>query len=340
MGDSLIVGRGRDSVRIHIHTNKPQEVVGVLSRNGKVLQQKADDMVRQEQMNHVNPGRVGILTDSIADIPLEILDKYQIHVINLKLSWDEDEYLDRLTITPEEFYRLQGIKKSFPGSSVPDRATLDSLLQSLMDRYESLIVLPVAGALSGTWQQIVQASASYNRTARRIGVIDTCLNSAAQGLLVVEVAKAAASGTGLEDLCRLAEDLKKRIRIFVSVRTFRYMVKGGRVSPLKGLAAGLLNLKPIVSLDAEGRGIAFDKAFSAGGLRKRITGILEKIHTDKGIERYVVVHAANEEGAGQFAGMVRSITGREADYITSISPIVGMHSGRGAVAIGIIEGEG
>jgi len=339
-GDSLIVSKGRDRCRVHIHSNEPHEVVRLMSRYGKIVQQKADDMVRQEQLNDVVKGRVGVLTDSIADIPLEIMDRYEIHVINLKLSWDDDEYLDRLTITPEEFYTQQGIRKSFPGSSVPDRAMLNNLLQSLMDHYDSLIVLPVARSLSGTWQQIVHAAEPYNHEKQRIRVIDTCLNSAAQGLLVVEIAKAATEGRDLEDLGRMAESLKKRIRIYVSVNTFKYMVKGGRVSPLTGFIAGLLHLKPIVSLDEKGKGTAFEKAFSGRGLRKKITGILKKTFDEKGIERFAVVHAANEAGARRFAGLVESITACEADYITSISPVVGMHSGKGAVAIGLIEGEG
>lgn len=338
LGDSLIIGTGREKYRVHIHSNEPHEVVRVLSRYGKVIQQKADDMVRQEQLSRVPKGRVGVLTDSIADIPLEILDRYQIHVIHLKMSWDEDEYLDRLTITPEEFYRQQSLRKSFPGSSVPDRGMLDSILQPLMEHYESLIVLPVARSLSGTWQQIIRAAEPYNNKSDRIKVIDTCLNSAAQGLLVVEIAKAAEAGGNLEELAQMAENLKKRIRIYVSVETFRYMVKGGRVSPLKGLVAELLHLKPIVSLDENGRGIAFEKAFSGRGLRKKITEILRKTYEEKGIEGYAVVHAANRESARQFASLVRSITDREPDYISSISPIVGMHSGKGAVAIGVIEG--
>lgn len=338
-GDSLIVAQGKTRVRIHIHTNSPADVVQKSRRFGFVAQQKVDDMLRQEQVAEKRLGNVAVLTDSIADIPGDILDKYQIHVLNLNLTWGDEEFLDRLTITPEVFYRQQLIRRGFPGSAVPDHARVDGIYQYLLDNYEGVIVLPVAKSLSGTWQQMSLSAEKYNRDQERIHVIDTCLNSAAQGLLVVEIAKAAAKDSSLEHLVSLAESLKSRVKIFVSVSTFKFMVRGGRVSPLKGFVAALLNLKPIVSLDARGKGVAFDKAFSRSGLLKKISKIIFNTNETRGIDRYVIVHGSALEESRKFTDIVRSITDQEPDYITEISPIVGMHSGKGAVAIGLIESE-
>ncbi|MDF1567025.1 MAG: DegV family protein [Spirochaetaceae bacterium] len=337
LGDSLIVSRGAGRFRIHIHSNHPESVVNLGRSYGRVLQQSAEDMLRQEQMIHQRTGRVAVLTDSIADIPRELLDQYQIHVLNHKLLWDEDEYLDRLTISPVSFYRIQNERSSFPGTTVPERGRVDSLLAMLMENCDQLIVLPVAKALSGTWQQLSLAAEPYNRSEKRIEVVDTCLNSAAQGLLVLEIAKAAESGENLDKLVRRVEELKNRVRIFVSVRTFKFMVKGGRVSPLKGLAAKLLNLKPIVSLDESGRGIAFDKAFSYRGLIRKISFLIDEINRNPGIVDYAVVHADDINRAREFAALAESLIGKPPAYITEISPVIGMHSGKGAVAIGLIE---
>lgn len=339
LGNSLIVSKGKHRARIHIHSNDPAEVVRKAGEYGRITQQKADDMLRQEQVMSNRLGEVAVLTDSIADIPQEILDAYQIHVINLQLMWDNQEFLDRLTISPESFYREQAVRTSFPSSSTPTRARVDAIYQYLLEHYSGIIVLPVAKALSGTWQQMVRASEAYNQDEQRIITVDTRLNSAAQGLLVIEVAKAAAEGRTLEDLSALAENLKQRIKIFVSVHTFKYMVKGGRVSPLKGFIASALHIKPIVSLDAEGKGVAFEKSFSQKGLLKKMAAIIEDIEERKGIQKYCVVHALAEDKANVFASLVENSTGKTPEYISSISPIVGMHSGKGAVAIGIIEKE-
>lgn len=338
-GDSLIVSQGRNRTRVHIHTNNPENIISILRTCGKISQQKVDDMQRQSDVIYNSAGKIGVLTDSIADIPSAILDKYRINVLNLKLVWDDEEYIDRLTILPEEFYNQQGIRTSFPESSVPERTQVDNAYQFLTEHYEGLLVLPVAKALSGTWQQMNLAAESYNKASEKIAVVDTCLNSAAQGLLVLETAKAAEEGKSLPELKQIAEELKKRIKIYVSVVTFRYMVRGGRVSPLKGFIAKALNLKPIVSLDDQGRGIAFDKSFSQKGLMRKIEKLVKETANSKGISSYAVVHAAAPERAEEFAKIVEEITGKPPVYITSISPIVGMHSGKGAVAIGIIEKE-
>jgi len=336
-GDSMIVSKGRKRFRIHIHSNFPDQVMKTLRDAGTLVQQKVDDMVRQEQVVSQRIGSVAVVTDSIADIPQYLLDQYQIHRINLKLIWDEEEYLDRLTLTPDDFYDMQSKRRTFPSSSLPTLIQVETLFLSLLEHYESIIVLPVAKALSGTWNQMNLAAEKINAGGHRITVMDTCLNSAAQGLLVSRIAKAAAEGKSLSELEQMTKDLIGRIKIYVSVKTFRFMVKGGRVSPLKGLVAKMLNLKPIVSLDEAGRGIAFDKSFSAKGLLRKIAHLLEETLSKKGLEEYAVVHAASLDRAHEFSALAEEITGMAPAYITDISPIVGMHSGKGAVAIGVIE---
>ena len=184
LGDSLIISKGVSRSRIHIHSDKPYDVVDLLRKYGKIEEQKVDDMLRQEQVVGNRLAKIAVLTDSIADIPLEVLDKYQVHVLSLNLIWGDEEYLDRLTITPEQFYRLQLLRKTSPGSSVPTTSRLLTMYQYLLEHYEGVIVLPVGKMLSGTWNQMQKGAEQFNKESRRIAVIDTCLNSVAQGLLV------------------------------------------------------------------------------------------------------------------------------------------------------------
>jgi DegV family protein with EDD domain len=337
-GDSLIVTEGVRRKRIHIHTDDPGEVVSILRKQGKIVQQKADDMKRQEQIVTAPLGSIGVVTDSIADIPMELLDKYQVHTVHMSLIWDQEEYLDRLTITPEEFYHMQSERNSFPGSSFPSASQVERYYQYLLEHYEGLIVLPVGKVLSGMWKRMSLSAERFNEKSKRITVVDTRLNSVAQGLLVKRIAREAAKGRNLEELTALAEELRDRIKIFVSVKTFKYMVKGGRVSPFKGFIAKMLNLKPIVSLDSQGKGIAFEKSFSSRGLMKKIAHIMDDINKERGIEEYAIVHASDRERGEEFSSLLSQIVDRKPSYITDISPIVGMHSGKGAVAIGVIEG--
>jgi DegV family protein with EDD domain len=337
LGDSLIVTSGLERTRIHIHTNEPQNVIAEMYKAGRIIQQKADDMIRQEQVVNKRIAKIAVVTDSIADLPHEILDQFQIHVINLHLHWDDEEYLDRLTIRPDDFYTMQSYRKSFPSSSFPPGREVEMYYEYLLDHYEALIVLSVAKELSGTWQRMNLSAEKFNTKQQKITVVDTCLNSVAQGLLVKMIAQKAAEGSSLNELVEAAEELKSRIRIFVMVKTFKFMIKGGRVSPLKGFIAKILNLKPIVSLDQSGKGVAFEKSFSSRGLMKKITRLVSTIEGDNGIEEYAIVHASARERAEKWGDLIHEITRKSPSYITDISPIVGMHSGKGAIAIGLVE---
>lgn len=331
MGDSLVVSEGREKTRIHVHTDDPAAVFLKLRDFGAILEQKVDDMHLQREAVHRRVSPVAIVTDSIADLPRDLADRYQVHVIPQKILWGRDEYLDRLTITPETFYPYLDGRKEYPGSSVPDPRRVEQVFSWLSTHYDSIIAIPVGKALSGTWQVMNNAAKALRDGGYPIAVVDSRLNSAAQGLAVMAAAENAARGMAYGDILSRLEGRISESRIFVSVATFKYMVRGGRVSALKGFVAAAANLKPIISLDAQGKGIAFGASFSSAGSRKKMLRIVGK-HGNR-IGRYAVVHAASPELAGRMADDIEALIGKKAEFISEISPAVGIHAGIGAVAV-------
>ncbi len=337
IGDSLVLSQGARKNRVHIHTNQPELAYAILQKSGIIYDQKVDDMFRQQQVQQQKIGEIAIVTDSVADIPQDILDNYQIHIISFKLIWGQNEYLDRLTITAEQFYQKQAQSSCFPSSSLPAPANIHSLFQYLLEYYEGIIVLPIAKVQSGFWGQLQQCAKQYNDKAQKIAVVDTCLNSIALGLLVIQIAQAAATEKSLESLIILAENLKKRIKTFVFVPTLKHFIRGGRISRTKGWLASLLNLKPIITLGPNGNGIVYSKAFSYQGLLKKAAHIIKTIHKTNKVQSYGITHAAAQKDASLLANILQGITQKTADYITETSPIVGMHSGKRAIAVGLIK---
>lgn len=331
LGDSLIISEGRDKIKIHVHTDEPARLFLALKEYGRVLEQKVDDMRMQYNAVHHPVARVAIVTDSIADIPQDLLDRYQIHVIPQKILWGDDEYLDRLTISAETFYPYLDDRADYPGSSVPDPHRVDQVLSWLAAHYESIIAIPVGKSLSGTWRVMRNSADKLVQQGYPVTVVDSRLNSAAQGLVVLAAAEDAAAGLGHAEILRRLSDNIARARIFVSVATFKYMVRGGRVSALKGFLAALTNLKPIVSLDRDGKGTAFGASFSQDGSKRKILRNIRAHRAD--ISRYVVVHAAVPQRASRYAEELAAILGRPPEYIMEISPVVGLHAGIGAVAV-------
>jgi DegV family protein with EDD domain len=333
-GDSLIVSEGREKTKVHIHTDEPAKVFFALRGYGRILEQKVDDMRLQYEAVHHPVSRTAIVTDSIADIPRDLAERLQIHVIPMKISWGEDDYLDRLTIDSDTFYPYLDKRKEYPGSSIPDPRRVEQVFSWLAAHYESIVAIPVGKGLSGCWQVMENAAKKLRDGGYPITVVDSRLNSAAQGLAVLSAAEDAAAGLSPGEIVSRLYGTVKGARIFVSVATFRYMVRGGRVSALKGFLAAVANLKPIVSLDREGKGVAFAASFSQGGAKKKI---LRQVKADRErISRYAVVHARARPEAEAYAREIAALVGKEPEYIMEIAPTVGIHAGIGAVAVAYI----
>lgn len=330
-GDSLIISRGRASTRIHIHTNDPAQFFLTIKKYGSIVEQKIDDMILQYETVHKPLSSTAIVTDSIADIPRTILDRYQIHVISQKILWEGDEYLDRLTINGSTFYPFLDQRTEYPGSSAPEPKRIAQYFSWLASHYKSIVVIPVSRHMSATWKVMESEAVKFQKKGYPIVVIDSRLNSAAQGLVVIEAAKDAAAHLPTEEIIARTEQRIARTKIYVSVATFKYMIRGGRISKLKGLIGKISHLKPIISIDNDGKGIAYGASFTVKGSRKKITKqVLQQKDT---IERYAVVHAAAADTAMQYANELTQLLGKEPDYIMEISPAVGIHAGIGAIAV-------
>lgn len=326
MGSSLIVSGRVDKTRMHIHTNHPDQFFLKLSEFGEVIEQKVDDMHRQLDAVRKPHPDIAILTDSIADIPLELMDKYQIHMMPIGLLVDDTAYLDKVTITSNTFYQLLKKANHF-SSSQPNHKQIDRMLDFLLDHYREIIIITVSSQMSGTYNSFMQ----YVKNHPNIKVFDSKQNSGAEGLVVLEAAKLAILGKSSDEIINHLLDFTNKTKIYVSVNTLKYMVKQGRISKVTGLAAKIMNLKPVVGIDQSGKGEITKKAFSLNGNIRQII----KLVTRSEISQYVIVHADAEDRAMKLANKIKKVTGLEPLYITSISPVVAMNAGLGAVAVAL-----
>ncbi|WP_107995428.1 DAK2 domain-containing protein [Trichococcus paludicola] len=332
-GDSLIVAGNNHKARIHIHANAPEQVFQVLRKKGIILQQKADDMVRQNESAFDRKYDTALITDSIADLPQEMLDRYQVHMLPLNLNFDNTSYLDKVTMTPELFYPLLEEAIEYPKSSQPNPVVVEKYLDTVLSHYDKVIILTVAKEQSGTNSVFQNAVSKKLHEGKKIAVIDSKRNSGAEGLLVMKAAEMIAAKTPFDEIVGAIERLRDRTNIFVSVNNLKYMVRSGRLSKVSGMAAMTINLKPVVSIDAKGKGSIAEKAFSEKGNEKKLFRLLEKVNAQEKISRYAIVHANNPEKAEAYRKRSVALLGKEPEYIMNISTIVGMSAGVGTVAI-------
>jgi DegV family protein with EDD domain len=330
-GESAIVAGSPAKVRLHVHTDAPADLFRKIREFGTIAEIKADDMLRQYEAAHERKFPVALVTDSACDLPAGIFDEYQIHLVPFSLSFGDSLFLDKITITPDEFYRLLRASREIPKSAQPSQGTVRSVLDFLASHYEQVLVVAISGGLTGFYSQALAARESV--APERIWVLDSKQISAGQGLVVLRAAEAIKAGRSAGEIAALSEEWIAKTKLWVDVRTLKYMVRGGRVSPLKGFLASLLNIKPIIVLDEEGKAVACGKSFSRRRNMKKIVSLIGSEAAGRRVWNYAVVHAQNPFRALRYADELERVLGRKPVFIMDISPVIGVHNGIGVVGV-------
>ncbi|HOR54405.1 MAG TPA: DegV family protein [Synergistales bacterium] len=332
-GDSLIVGGHGEKVRVHIHTDTPDRLFFTIKKHGSLTQQKADDMRRQVDVCRNRMHSVALVTDSTCDLPQECLDRNQVHVVPLRLAFGESVYLDRVTLSSDQFYTLLEGNGESPVSSQPPMSDFERTYRFLLEHYDSVIAMHISSKLSGTWNA---SRAAAEKVGGKITVIDSRTASAPLGLLVMRAAEALNEGKGHDEAVSLVEKSIPGAKIFISLRTLKNMVRGGRISPVKGFLASALNLKPIVFVDEEGYARSLGQTRGWERNVEKIRDIIDQERQKAPIWKYAIVHAHSPASADIAASGLAEIVGREPTYVMDICPVLGAHTGLGSVAVGLL----
>jgi DegV family protein with EDD domain len=337
-GDSLVIAGSPQALRVHVHTDTPALLFHKIRRAGDIVFQKADDMRRQYEAAHARKWPVALVTDSACDLPPEWLDRYQVHVVPMRLGFGATAFIDKVTITPDQFYARLDEERGLPTTAQPSPQAFESLYANLAAHYDSIIAVHLSQRLSGTYStSLAAAKRVAAETGKPIAVIDSRTLSGALGFLVLRAARLIEEGRSHEETVAALEALVPKTRLLVGVRTLKNMVRSGRVSPMAGLAARILNLKPIVAMTESGEAAVYDKAFSQRGLLKKILRQLGQSAASSGrVGEFCILHAHNPSDADSYAARAESVFGRPPAFVIDISPAIGLHAGLGAVALAFL----
>ncbi len=332
-GDSIVFTFFKNKVKFHIHTNKPDELFFKIKSYGDIIYQKADDMQRQYIDAHKKTYKIALLTDSVADLPQELIDKYNIHVVPIYLNFDQNQYLDKLTLKTKQLFKNIDYYPIYPKSAAPSISFLERYYAEIVRNYDSIISIHVTNKFSVLGTNSKKAAENISKKFnKRIDVIDSKQLSGSLGLIVEKAGKFIKQGFSQDRIIREINKIINDINIYVSLKTLKYMVKGGRVSPMKGKIANFLNARPIVSM-GNGDSKIFSAAFTQNSLTKKIIKLFLNRNKKQEIKEYSIVHSANYNYAKHVENEIYKLTGKKANFITEISAIVASHAGKGAIAI-------
>jgi DegV family protein with EDD domain len=276
---------------------------------------------------------VKIVTDSTADIPLELREKLGIEMVPLKVTFGSDSYLDGVTIGGDEFYDKLASSSALPTTSTPSPIEFVEAYQRILDRNPgaTIISFHISSVLSGTYQSAVLAT-SLIEGDPDITVVDSKSASSGLGLRVVAAAKMAQAGKTKLEIMTEMDRLQRQTRLYFMVDTLEYLQKGGRIGKAAALFGSILNIKPILSLDEEGMVIAVDKV---RGSKKAMQRIVELLKDRFGADpvHIVIAWSKNKEPAMDLTELIKSqFNVRDVDF-TTLGAVIGTHVGPGTAAV-------
>jgi DegV family protein with EDD domain len=337
IGSSLVVAGLQHKVRIHVHVNDPAEVFRIAAGFGRVSNEKADDMLRQQHSAHAGNRRVAVITDSAADIPEEELDRLDIHIVPLRVHFGERSYLDKVGITPEEFFREIESNPEPPTTSQPPPGDFRRQFEFLGSHYASVISVNLTRQVSGTCAA-AETAASRTRTHGQVTVIDSMNASLGQGLVAMYAAECARAGMDGGQIAAATRAMLPRTRTFGLAGSLEYAVRGGRVPRWVKNLADALRLMPILHNDARGRVTAGGVLFGRTRLKEKFAGFVLRRMDENRRYRLLVGHA-NCEGDGQW--LLDRLSGPNVVYarLLSLGSALGAHGGPGMLVVGLQEYE-
>jgi len=337
-GNSLIVAGSARKIRVHIHTNEPEVVFDLARTFGSVSKQKYDDMRKQHaEAYHPDEHKttIAIVTDSSCDLTPEFVIRHNIQTVPVQVIFGSETYVDKITITPNEFYRMLRETRDFPTTSQPTPGEFKATYEELWGHYEHAISIHLSGKLSGTLQAAKMAARSCG-DEHRVTVIDGCNLSIALGLLVAEAAHAVEAGCSVEEVVERVERAKKNVRFFICFDTVTYLIRGGRLSKSKGWTARLLHLKPVLTISPEGTLASVAKTVgSKAALRKVLSCVLKTARGKRNL-KFAVGHTGVPEKADWLESQLRQHFDSPAIMKVDVSPALGVHVGPGAAGVAFL----
>lgn len=332
-GGSLVVAVMSDILHAHVHTNTPDAVFTLVSRWGTLEKSKAEDMRAQHRgLQHGVQKQVGIVADSASDLPDAVLDRHGISLVPLQVIFGNETFLDRVQLKPDEFYRRMRTAPQLPSTSQPTVADFVRVFREARHEAEEVVAVLVSSGLSGTFNSGAAALKAGGLTNVRL--VDSKSASLGSGMLALRGAELAAQGWPAAAIATELERVRDQSGVFLTVDRFDNLLRSGRVSKGRAWLGGLLDVKPILSLDGAGRVVPVARARGREQLVARVLALLDaRLQPRPERLRIGVVHAEAPEVAERIRdALVAAYRPREC-FVTLATGVLGTHVGEGAWAV-------
>jgi DegV family protein with EDD domain len=270
---------------------------------------------------------VGIVTDSACDLPQALADDLGIRIVPLTVRFGGEELVDRLDLTPAEFWARCAASPALPETAAPAPGQFEAAYRELAQAgFDSIVVVSLSCLLSGAMQSAQLAARSLGPDLP-VEVVDSRSASTGQGMIAVAAARLARDGGRPEDVAALARDLAERTHVWGVLDDLDHLRRGGRIGGARALLASALSIKPIIEIR--------DGRVEEGGRQrtraKAMRSLVERVAAAGPLEALAVLHAETPD-VDEFVAQLAPLAPGPL-MVTDIGAVIGAHCGPGAIGV-------
>ena len=274
---------------------------------------------------------VRIVTDSVADIPSQVVGELGITVIPVLVRFGEETFRDGIDITTDQFYERLVHSKVMPVTSVPSLDMFARTYARLAEETDEVLAITLSAKLSGLYNAALQ-SASLMEGKCRIEVVDSKLAVMAQGFVVIEAARAALAGAGLDEILEIVRRNLPRADMHAALDTLEFLKRGGRIGKAQAFMGSVLKINPIITLKdglvepvsrVHSRAKAIDALYNFAAGYSHIDGL-------------AVEDAACPEDGDTMVERLSAIFPKERILRSRTTPVIGTHTGPGLLLVAVL----
>ncbi len=283
---------------------------------------------------------VKIIVDSASDIKVSFAEQQNIGFAPLRTILAGTEYRDGIDIVPDEFFQKLEANKEVARTSQVNVSEFAAMFEEAVRAGDDVVVITISSGLSGTYQSAVVAAADY---PGRVYVIDSLSATAVEQVLIERAIMLRDAGKSAAQIFEELDEMRKKARLFVRLETLEYLKRGGRISKTSAAVGGLLNIKPILTLNGEGK---LETVGKARGIAMSHKMLNDSIRAAGGIDftKPVVLTYAGDLADGavkKYLEDSKDLYGDHMDQLTigQLGCVIGTHSGPGAIVVSFVPAE-
>ena len=272
-----------------------------------------------------------IVTDSVADLPSDVVKDLGIMVIPMLVRFGEKVYRDGIDLTADQFYKKLKQSKILPGTSVPSPGTFAEAYDRLAEDTNQVLAIILSSKLSGTYEVAKQSIGLMKRKCR-VDVVDSEWATMAEGFIVMTAAKAAQAGASLDEVIEITRKTIPRVDFLCTFDTLEYLRRGGRIGKAQTFLGSVLRVNPLITL----RDGVVEPAGKAHFRAKAIQHLHSFAMSYSCIEGMAVEDTACPDEAETLVEQLSAKFPKEHIYRSKMTPAIGTHTGPGLLLVAIL----